>query len=206
MAPFPNYTGKLSSGFTSKFQNLANAIFKQPAGVSGQGYPFAQGKLITFSYQNWENDPYPLVIVTSSRSGDYVAGVNLHYLTFPFIRNLLDVAQKSPLFSYRNNIKGQSKYVIDAFRSYKWRGIRQVKTLNTDFVISVMATVRGGDPAEVQQIREVVQEQIKNKINPLAEATPEQVLGTPGISGITPAGTNLTETTPTRANAPEIGA
>jgi len=61
--------------------------------------------------------------------------------------------------------------MVKAFRSYKWNGIRQVKVLDTDFLLKVMATVRSFDPNQIQAIRESVQEQINRVVNPPAEPT-----------------------------------
>lgn len=132
-----------------------------------------KGSLITFSYLFHKpgHDPSPLVLVTDIWQ-HYVRGVNLHYLTFPYIRKLLQPggmnACNNPRFSYYN-IKGDA-YIVGAFRQYKRPGIRQIRMLDCSFLLNVLASVRSIDPNEVEQIRRVVREQINRLANPPAQA------------------------------------
>lgn len=146
---------------------LAN-LFRDAGSPGGVAYPnyVRRGSLATFAYAFWVHDPYPLLLVTDVAPGARVRGVNLHYLTFPFIRSILN-AGCGRGFSY-GNFKTQS-YIKGAFRSYKWQGIRQVKMLDCDFLLTVMATVRSFDPGQVAAIRRTVQEQIRRETNPVAE-------------------------------------
>jgi hypothetical protein len=136
------------------------------------GSPFKAGNLITFNYTFWKKDPYPLVIISPPRSNSEMIvrgkgmlwGVNLHYLTFHDIKILIQNA-KNPVFSYANYIKN-NKNIKDAYRSYKWSGVRQEKSLNTDFLLKVSNFVRNIDPAETEIIRKNVREQISKQINP----------------------------------------
>jgi len=129
-----------------------------------------KGNLISFSYAQWIHDPYPLIIVTDVLPNNRIRGVNLHYLTFPYIRNLLKMGANNLSFSYAN-IRG-NKYIVDAFRSYKWHGVRQIKVMDSAFLLSVMASVRSFDPSQVRAIRRAVQDQINREVNPKAQATP----------------------------------
>ena len=126
-----------------------------------------KGSLVSFNYVFWRNDAYPLVVVSENAlASGKLWGVNLHYLTFPYIKKLLGLSEGNPNFSY-SSISGDN-YMKRAFRSYKWRGIRQVKVLDTKFLVDIMSMVRSYDPAEVQIIRRQVQEQIGRKMNPKA--------------------------------------
>ena len=124
-----------------------------------------KGSLISFSYSMWKHDPFPLIIVSDITSGLRLRGVNIHYLTFPYIKNLLRTGTTNPSFSY-GNIKADP-YIVNAFRSYKWQGIRQIKKLDSAFLLTVMATVRSFDPSQVASIRQAVQQQIQREVNPL---------------------------------------
>lgn len=130
-----------------------------------------KGSLIVFNYTMWVHDPYPLVLVSDVRPNQQIRGVNLHYLTFPFIKSLLK-GYASPLFSY-SSIKG-NKYLTSAFRSYKWSGVRQTRILDINFILTAMATMRSFDPNEIKAIRETVQEQLNRIVNPPAVATQPQ--------------------------------
>jgi hypothetical protein len=126
-----------------------------------------KGSLVSFNYTFWRRDAYPLVIVSDNAlANGKLWGVNLHYLTFPYIKRLLDMSVNNPTFSY-TSISGD-QYMKKSFRSYKWKGIRQLKVLDHKFLLNIMSMVRSFDPAEAQIIRRQVQEQIKRQINPKA--------------------------------------
>ena len=154
-------------------------------------FPFKRGNLILFNYMFWKHDPYPLVIISPPPNQSLIVqgkghlwGVNLHMLQFKDMQRLLKNA-KSPNFSYLSYVKGDTQ-LRKAYRSYKWAGIRQVKTLNVDFFLNVAGTIRSQDPAEVEIIRKNVQEQIDKQINPKAyeintKTLNKQVEPLPGI-------------------------
>jgi hypothetical protein len=125
-----------------------------------------KGSLVTFNYLYWVHDPYPLVIISDVLPGNRIRGINLHYLTFNYISNLLKLGS-NPMFSYAS-IKADS-YITSAFRSYKWQGIRTVKKLDSNFVLSAMGMVRSFDVAEIENIRRSLQEQITQQTNPTAD-------------------------------------
>lgn len=134
--------------------------------------PVSKGSLIIFNYifHKPGHDPYPLVFVTDDnyplKNPMFVRGVNLHYLTFPTIKKLLQPNLNNPRFSY-DNIKNDS-YITGAFRQYKKVGIRQLKTLNTAFLLNVLASVRSFNPNEIEAIRNSVREQLQRLTNPSA--------------------------------------
>lgn len=143
--------------------------FFSPVGRSAvpAGGVVMKGSLISFNYAFWKNDAYPLVVVSeSNRDIGKLWGVNLHYLTFPYIRKLLEISTGNPAFSYKSI--SADGYLSKAYRSYKWNGIRQMKILDYKFLLNVMTMVRTFDPAEVQIIRRQVQEQMRQQINPKA--------------------------------------
>lgn len=126
-----------------------------------------RGSLINFAYSFWKNDPNPLVIVIENNfSNNKLAGINLHNLTFPSIRNLI---KKSNEFGFSYNSISIDPNFRKAYRTYKRNGIRQVKILDPDTLLRVMTSVRTYDPAEVEIIRKQVQEQINKEINPKAD-------------------------------------
>jgi hypothetical protein len=92
-------------------------------------------------------------------------GVNLHYLTFRDIRDLIGRAGKMG-FSYRS--VSDSRPFRDAYRSYKRTGVRQMKVLDPSYLLGVMGMVRNQDPADAQIVRRQVQEQLRQQINPKA--------------------------------------
>mgnify|MGYP003424203089 CR=1 FL=1 len=126
-----------------------------------------RGSLISFHYPqsyamipNVIHDPYPMVIITDIWP-KYIRGVNLHYLTFPYVKKLLTTfAGKS--FSYLN-IRND-RYMANAFRMYVRAGVKQPKRLDTEWLISILGSVRSFGPGELEQIRSNIQRQIQARL------------------------------------------
>jgi len=197
----------MSPAVQNLFQPVNQAIPANPNPRTAVNQHIGPGALMTFAYSFWKHDPYPLIIVTKVNQGRMVKGVNLHYLQFPYIKNLLNAQCDNPGFSFQS-IKGQD-YLVDAFRSYKWGGIRQVKMLDCKFLLTVMGMVRSFDPAEIEIIRRQVQEQIRQQVNPKAyEVTAPQPMqpqtAAPPVAQIAPAAPTVQQV-PTVGTTPQVG-
>lgn len=105
-------------------------------------------------------------------------GVNINYLMFHEIKALLNQNCDSTYFSYRM-FRPASPYdtnpLVEAFRTYKWDGIRNVRKLDCKFIAQIMQLVRSFDPQEIERIRQQVYEQINQQINPTVPAPGEEV-------------------------------
>lgn len=148
---------------------MVQQLFQQPQLQTANNPAITRGSLIMFHYTLWIHDPMPLVIVTDYLPGNKLRGVNLHYLTYPFVRTLLSQAGTTAGFSYQN-IKGNA-YISDAFRSYKWNGISQVKKFDCQFVLQMMTMARAFDPSQIRAIRQSVDQQLQQQMLPKAEET-----------------------------------
>lgn len=188
------------------FRPVNQDVIQNPNPRINPGFPFKRGNLITFNYVYWKTDPYPLVIISPPPKKPLITpgighlwGVNLHKLVFYDIKKLLKNCG-DPNFSYLNYVKGDTR-LREAYRSYKWSGVRQVKTLNCDFLLDIIGTIRSQDPAEIQIIRKNVQEQIKKQINPKAYEVNVKTLNKEEApqAGIVP----IVKTVPTVQNKPE---
>lgn len=152
------------------FTNPQEAILKSIGGNKyGSSFkPLGKGSLVIFRYQLAKpgHDQNPLVLITDVKP-NYIRGVNLHYLTFPTIKLMLQKkgmnACNNPFFSY-SNIK-QNKYIVSAFRQYKRIGIRQLKMMNCEYILNAMGTVRAIDPQELEAIRSDIQGQLNKIVN-----------------------------------------
>ena len=123
------------------------------------------GSLVTFGYQFAKNDLYPLVILTRV-TGKYFSGLNLHYLSFNTIKEVLQKNQMNacnPLFDYQK-VKLKTN-LLGSFRRYKRVGIRNLKRLDCDLILNALATPRAIDPQQVEAIRQSVKEQISQLFN-----------------------------------------
>lgn len=147
---------------------LVQKLF-QPTQQQQFGSILTQGTLINFKYSFYINDPAPLVILTRVVPGAFIKGVNLHYLTYPYVSSLLSRSIGNPSFSYQN-IRNDN-YITSAFRTYKWNGISQIKKFDSQLILSVMQAVRSIDPTQIAAIRQSVEQQINQAVtNPTADS------------------------------------
>lgn len=131
-----------------------------------------RGSLISFNYPksyatipNVIHDPYPMVILTDIWPR-HIRGLNLHYLTFPYIKRILGTYGGQG-FSYFN-IKPDT-YMAQAFRMYFRVGVRQPKKLDTDWLIQVLQSVKSFSPGELENIRANIQKQIQQRLQAKAD-------------------------------------
>jgi hypothetical protein len=119
----------------------------------------SKGDLISFNYifHKVGHDPSPNVIITDT-SYFYVRGINIHYLTFPYIKNLLQDHCENKSFSYKN-IKSNS-YLVSSFRQYKKNGMTNIKKMDCKMLLNLMGSIRAVTPNEVEAIRKTINEQI----------------------------------------------
>lgn len=137
-----------------------------------------KGSIVSFHYMGQRvgkmvHDPYPLILVSDIFS-DAIRGVNLNYLTVPYVKSMIDRFLERP-FSY-SLIKGDSyisggKDNPGAFRTYKRNGISQLRMMDSGFLRGIAAVSRTLDPNELDQIRMQIEEMMKFQINqPVAQA------------------------------------
>lgn len=133
----------------------------------------ARGSLIAFNYPMslardpyMIHDPYPMVIVTDIWP-TYLRGVNLHYLTFPYIKRLLQSHCENTGFSYA--AVRPDRYIAGAFRMYYRTGMKQVKRMDCGWLLDVLGAVRSFSPGELQKLQEQIQAQIQARLQAKAE-------------------------------------
>lgn len=133
-----------------------------------------RGSLIAFSYpyslakkQPYIiHDPYPLLVVTDIWP-TIVRGVNLHYMTFPYIKRILTQNKTTP-YSYKPNVK-PDKYMASAFRMYYRQGMSKVKVMDLDFLLRILGAVRSFSESEVETIKQQIRNQIRQHIQVKAD-------------------------------------
>jgi len=131
----------------------------------------SKGSIISFHYIGQRigkmiHDPYPLLLVSDIYS-DAIRGVNLNYLTVPYVKNMINKFLDKP-FAYAL-IKGDN-YLTEAFRTYKRNGIGQLRIMDSEFLRGVAAVSRSLAPNELDQIRMQVEEMLKYQMNqPVAQ-------------------------------------
>lgn len=131
------------------------------------------GSILTFQYTFYKHDPYPLVLCGGIWRNGSVVGINAHYLTYRYIKTLIDMyAGKN--FSYQL-IKG-NYFVKNAFRTYKPQGIRLLKVLDGNFLKTILGSVRSFNPNEIEKIRQEIQKQLRQKMQQSADEIVQEYL------------------------------
>lgn len=133
----------------------------------GPAVPFGAGHLFSCQYLLWKHDRTPLVLMTSRYDDGRIAGINLHYLTFPYVRWLIQHYCGTGTFRY-TTIKND-KYIVNSFRTYKFAGMRLVRGIDCDFLKTVLNSLRSFDPEEIEAMRREVNKQLKTRMNMKAD-------------------------------------
>ena len=131
-----------------------------------------RGSLVSFHYPtSWAvvpnviHDPHPMLIITDIWP-QYIRGLNLHYLTFPYVKNILS------LYGGRN-IDYQAikpdQYMAQAFRMYVRRGVRKPRLLDLPWLQAVLQEAKSFNPGEVEKIRMSIQKQIQQRLQAKAD-------------------------------------
>ena len=152
------------------FQTLEQCLKNNNALTGPKSPVISKGSLCRFRYMFAKpgHDPMPMVLITDVNA-QYIRGLNLNYLTFPVIKGLLQTYAENVGFSY-SNVKGQT-FIVSSFRRYKRGGISGILKLNSAFLLNTLACARSVDPNEIEAIRQVVREKMRQTVNQEAIAT-----------------------------------
>jgi len=150
-------------------------LFKATDLATSQGPIVGKGSIITFGYVGQTHrrihDPYPLVLVSDIFT-TLCVGINLHYLTLPYVKGIIKQFANNQQFSYEL-IKGDA-YIVSAFRSYKRNGISQLKMLDSKFLQNLLRVVRALNPGEIEAMRSQIKNLMSQQIQPSATPTPPE--------------------------------
>jgi hypothetical protein len=173
--------------FPANLGNLWRAI-EWPTPAIATPKIVQKGSIINFHYVGQRqghqiHDSYPLVLVSDIYS-NAVRGVNLNYLTLPYVKAMITTFLERP-FSY-NMVKADD-YIVGspqppngdgkpgAFRSYKRAGISQLRMMDSTFLRAVAAVSRSLNPTELDQIRMQLEQLMRFQVNqPAAQPGPEE--------------------------------
>lgn len=128
-----------------------------------------KGSIINFQYLFHSHDPQPLVLVTSIYSDGRIAGINLHYLTYQYVKNLVKNFCDNRSFGYQR-IKGD-RFLYKSFRTYKKFGIKNLHMLDCASLNQLLGTVRSFNfkPGELQAMQDSIRQQMQNINKPPAQ-------------------------------------
>lgn len=160
----------MANGLFEDFNPLARVASNQHGPSVAK---ISRGTLIAFQYPMSYakepysiHDPYPMVIVTDIWP-TFVRGVNLHYLTFPYIKRILQGHCENRGFSYAA-VKPDT-YIAGAFRMYHRMGMRQVKRMDCSWLMDLLGAVRSFSESELQKLQEQIQAQIQARLQAKAD-------------------------------------
>ncbi len=154
-----------------------------------------KGSLVSFRYPmsqaarpNVIHDSNPLVIVTDVTQ-TYLRGVNLHYLTFPYIRSILQGNAGNTGYSYFQ-VKAD-RYIAQAFRMYFRSGVSQVRMMDADVLVKILGGMRSWSEAEIevakQQVRQQIRQRLQVRADELTRMSQQAVApGPPSMNGEVP--------------------
>ena len=133
------------------------------------------GDLILMQYSFWKTDSRPLVLVAGkyTKPDDRIGGINIHYLTLPYLagalRGLMDKHCGSEQFRYK--LVQHDSYITQAFRIYKKSGIRKIMLFDCGYASGRLNAIRTFkyNPQEMKAIRNMIRRQLQREINPTAE-------------------------------------
>lgn len=155
----------MANGLFEEFNPLQRIAANQ-YNISGK--MIGKGSLITFHYPrsfamipNVIHDPYPMVILTDVWP-NYVRGLNLHYLTFPYVKRILENWGGNQSFGY-SNIR-PDRYMANAFRMYVRAGVTRPKRLDSEWLKMILESVRSFAPGEIEKIKANIQKQIQSRL------------------------------------------
>ena len=148
------------------------------------------GDLILMQYLYWKHDSRPLVLVAGkyTKPDERIGGINIHYLTLPYLtgklRGLMDNQCGSEQFRYK--LVQHDPYITQAFRIYKKSGIGKVLRFDCGYASGKLDAVRTlkYNPQEMKAIREMIRQQLQRDVNPTAEQLARQA--TPAEPGEMP--------------------
>jgi hypothetical protein len=138
-----------------------------PGNQFGPFFSFQKGSLISFQYLFQKHDPKPFVLFIRTYMDGRLAGLNLHYLTFPYVKRLISQYCGNQSLSYQA-IKGD-EFLVNAYRTYKRTGLRRVQLVDCEFLKTILESLRVLDPEEIEAMRKEVNKQLKEKLNQKAE-------------------------------------
>lgn len=154
------------AGLFNDFDPIRNVAANQYGAAWGG---LKKGSLISFEYPrsfamipNVIHDPRPMLIITDIWSPNYIRGLNLHYLTFNYVQKILQTYSGNSSFSY-SNIKPDT-YMATAFRMYNLRGVIRPKRLDSEWLKTVLSSVRSFDAGELEKIRATIEQQIQARL------------------------------------------
>jgi hypothetical protein len=166
----PNNNMSEASPTQTPASNTQKSVPQSPAKGNQYGtvFSFGSGKLFSCRYLFFKHDQAPLVMMTRiwPKTG-HIAGINLHYLTFPYVKWMIEHYCGHGDFSWKS-IKGDT-YIANAFRCYKRAGLRLVRGIDCDFLKTVLNSLRSFDPEEIEAMRKEVNKQLQQRMNPKAD-------------------------------------
>jgi hypothetical protein len=160
------------AGLFDDFDPITNIPGNQFGVATGK---ISRGSLLSFHYPeshakppNVIHDFYPMVIITDVWP-NFIRGVNLHYLTFPYIKKLLQAHGGKSSAQYTSSDISGDKYVANAFRMYYIIGVKQARSLDVEFLLNILATARSFSPNEIEKIKKEIEAQIQQRLQAKAD-------------------------------------
>ena len=141
-----------------------------------------RGMLIAFQYRWMKHDPSPLLLIsetcpprcTNTRRQGTISGLNLHYLTFKYVKWLINSYCGKGSFGY--GLYKTNRYIVNSYRSYRKDGRRQIKTVDCKSLLDILGGIRSYKPSEIEAMRKQVQTQLRARLQQNADEMTKQYM------------------------------
>lgn len=147
---------------------LIRDLFINPTVAQNTSNIVSKGSVITFSYMGQTShmirDPNPMIIV-SDIFNDMIRGVNLHYLTLPYMQAMIQNRNMAGNNNFSYKFIVNDKYIVDSFRSYKRIGISNLKMLDINFLKRLLGLSQTLNINELEQMRQQVRSMLEQEVN-----------------------------------------
>lgn len=120
-------------------------------------------------------DPTPCILVIGRNRYGNLEGINLRWILPAFVGQALRMSAGGGL--RYESVKGTN--IADGYRTYKIKGLRNIRVLDTAFMRSVLGGIQDIDPHEVDAIRKEIDRQISQHANPAASLMATQLTAPP---------------------------
>lgn len=162
----------MANGLFQDFNPIARMAANQ-YGPSTQHV--GRGSLISFQYPvsmavmpGYQiRDIKPMLIIANIGQR-YISGVNLHYLTLPYLRAIILNHGGDQNFSWYGRVRAD-EYLAQSYRLYVRRGMHRPKVLDVEWLKKVLFEVQTFDPNQLKAIRDNIQKQIQQRLQAKAD-------------------------------------
>jgi len=149
-----------------------------PTNQYGPSMPYLPpGTICKARYLFPHKDPLPCILVIGQNKYNNLQAINLRWLLPHFVAQTLRMAGGSGV-NYLS-VRGTPN-ILEGYRTYKVKGLRNVRVFDTDFMRDVLRSIQTISPNEIAAIRQEIERQLAERLNPTAASLAGTQAAQPG--------------------------